>query len=75
MKKQITPTEATEAGYRALTTPYNTKERWMIDAVLADMLRGNTDAVEVQEATGTEVWRKNLIIAHPQALNIRAKQA
>ena len=47
----------------------------MIDAVLADMLRGNTDAVEVQEATGTEVWRKNLIIAHPQALNLRAKQA
>ena len=61
MKKQMTPTEATEAGYRALTTPYNLKERWMLDAVLADMRRGNTDAVEVQYATGTEVWRKNLI--------------
>jgi len=33
----------------------------MLDAVLADMRRGNTDAVEVQYATGTEVWRKNLI--------------
>jgi len=61
MNKQMTPTEAAEAGYRALTTPYNLKERWMLDAVLADMRRGNTDAVEVQYATGTAVWRKNLI--------------
>ena len=61
MKKQMTQTEAEEAGYRALTTPYTLKERWMLDAVLADMRRGNTDAVEVQHATGTEVWRKNLI--------------
>ena len=61
MKKQMTQTEAAEAGYRALTTPYTLQERWMLDAVLADMRRGNTDAVEVQYATGTEVWRKNLI--------------
>ena len=65
MKKQMTPTEATDAGYSALTTPYTLQERWMLDAVLADMRRGNTDAVEVQYATGTEVWRKNLTIAKP----------
>ena len=75
MKKQMTPTEATEAGYSALTTPYTLQERWMLDAVLADMKSGHTDAVEVRYAAGTEVWRKNLIIAHPQETNKKAKQS
>jgi hypothetical protein len=75
MKKYMTPTEATEAGYSALTTPYTLQERWMLDAVLADMKSGHTDAVEVRYLVGTEVWRKNLIIAHPQETNKTAKQA
>ena len=57
----MTPKEATEAGFRALTIPYYIKERWMLDAVLADMKRGNIDAVEVRKPAGIEVWRKNLI--------------
>ena len=65
MTKRMTPRTATEAGFRALTTPYTLKERRMLDAVLADMRRGNIDAVEVQYATGTEVWRKNLITTNP----------
>ena len=53
-----TPDEATAAGYRWLTTPYFLKERWMLDNVLADMRRGNIDAIEVRQPTGIEVWRK-----------------
>jgi len=75
MKKQMTPTEATEAGYSALTAPYTLQERWMLDAVLADLKSSNTDAVEVRYSAGTEVWRKNLIIAHPQETNKKAKQS
>ena len=57
----MTPKEATESGYQALTTPYLLKERWMLDVVMADMRRGNIDAIEIRTDTGTEVWRKNLI--------------
>ena len=61
MKKQMTPKEATDAGYEALTIHYYLKERWMLDAVLADMRRGGIEAVEVRKSQGVEVWRKNLI--------------
>ncbi len=61
MKTLMTRAEATAAGYGALTTPYSLKQRGMLDAVLADMKRGNIDAIEVRTDTGTEVWRKNLI--------------
>ena len=33
----------------------------MLDVVMADMRRGNIDAIEIRTDTGTEVWRKNLI--------------
>ena len=33
----------------------------MLDVVLADMKRGNIDAIEIRTGGGTEVWRKNLI--------------
>ena len=51
--------EATEKGYRPLTTAYNLPhEQWMIDNVMADMARGNIDAVLVGNDERPEVWRR-----------------
>jgi hypothetical protein len=54
----ITPDQATERGLRVLAGPYFKCEEWMIDAVLADMRRGNIEASIVENANGQrEVWR------------------
>jgi len=54
----MTKDNALKQGYRPMTTGYNLpKEQWMLDNVLADMKRGEIDAVLVDD-NGIEVWRK-----------------
>jgi hypothetical protein len=51
----MTPEQATQKGYAAMTRPYNLpSEQWMLDNVMADMARGHLDAIIVDD----EVWRK-----------------
>jgi hypothetical protein len=50
--------KAKKAGYRPLTRAYRVPdERWMLDRVRLDMLRGSIDHVLVRENGGTSVWR------------------
>jgi hypothetical protein len=54
----MTKDNALKQGYRPMTTGYNLpNEQWMLDNVLADMKRGEFDAVLVDD-NGIEVWRK-----------------
>jgi hypothetical protein len=58
MNAAITPEQAKERGLRVLAGPYFKCEAWMIDAVLADMRRGNIEAAIVENPHGQcEVWR------------------
>jgi hypothetical protein len=58
MNAAITPEQASERGLRVLAGPYFNCEAWMIDAVLADMRRGNIAASVIENANGQrEVWR------------------
>ena len=51
--------DAKAQGYRPLTNDYDLpKEQWMLNNVLADMERGNIDAVVVSGSSGVEVWRR-----------------
>ena len=60
MKRIITPKEAREANYRAMTQPYILpSEAWMLQNVVSDMVRAKADYALV--AVGeyeVEVWRK-----------------
>ena len=60
MKRIITPKEAKEAGYRAMTNPYELpKEADMLQNVVRDMVRGKADYALVAVAEyAVEVWRK-----------------
>jgi hypothetical protein len=60
MKRIITPKEAREAKYRAMTNPYVLpKEAWMLQNVVNDMVRGRADYALVAVADDqVEVWRK-----------------
>ena len=51
--------EARAAGYRALTGNYHLpEEQGMLDAVVADMRRGNIGYVLVKDRLGVAVWRR-----------------
>jgi len=57
----ITPKAARKQGYRAMTTQYILpRERWMIDGVIADLLRADAEWCLVKGAAwpGVEVWRR-----------------
>ena len=57
--KEMSVQAAEECGCRPLTTAYYLpSEQWMLDKVLADMQRGNIEAVLVPDGGGVEVWRK-----------------
>lgn len=57
--KQIDKDQAIQQKYRALTNPYFLpREKTMLDNVVADMQRGNVDAVLVPDRGGIEVWRR-----------------
>jgi hypothetical protein len=60
MKRIITPKEAKEAKYRAMTNPYVLpKEADMLQNVVLDMVRGKADYALVAVADDqVEVWRK-----------------
>jgi len=60
MKRIITPKEAKEAKYRAMTNPYFLpKEAWMLQNVVDDMLRAKADyALVAVGEDQVEVWRK-----------------
>lgn len=60
--KTMTEAAAKSQGYRPLTIAYNLpKEQDMLDTVLADMRRGNIEAVLVPGYGGPEVWRRGQI--------------
>ena len=51
--------KAEAAGYRALTQGYRLPgEQAMLDAVLADLRRGNISHVLVKDGAGVAVWRR-----------------
>lgn len=53
--------EASAAGYRAVTGPYQLpQEQRMLEGVLADMRRGRVDHVLVKMRRGVAVWRRSL---------------
>jgi hypothetical protein len=60
MKRIITPKEAKEAKYRAMTNPYVLpKEADMLQNVVLDMVRGKADyALVAVGEDQVEVWRK-----------------
>jgi hypothetical protein len=60
MRRIITPKEAREAKYRAMTNPYILpKEADMLQNVVLDMIRGKADYALVAVADdAVEVWRK-----------------
>ena len=54
------------SGYRAMTTAYRLPcEQGLLDAVLADMRRGEIDHVLVEEGSGVSVWRRGRNQAEP----------
>jgi hypothetical protein len=59
----MTPAQATQAGYKALTTPFHVRtESAMMEAVVCDMKRAGTPYLKVEVAPGrVEVWRKNWV--------------
>ena len=66
-QRQLSQMQATEQGYRALTVGYQLPaEQPMLDAVLADMQRGQIEHCTVHTSDGVEVWRKGLITATDQ---------
>lgn len=56
----LTMEEAIAKGYGALTRPYGTDQRWMMDRVLEDMRGGGIRHGVVQTGMGPEVWRANI---------------
>lgn len=53
-----TTKEARSRGLVPLTTAYTLPdEQWMINAVIHDMQRGQTEHAVVHAALGAEVWR------------------
>jgi hypothetical protein len=60
MRRIITPKQAKEAGYRAMTQPYVLpQEAWMLQGVIADMARAKADYALVEvKVEQVEVWRK-----------------
>ena len=60
MKRIITTKEAREGKYRAMTNPYVLpKEAWMLQNVIADMVRAKADyALVAVGEDQVEVWRK-----------------
>ena len=62
--------EARAAGYRALTCRYRLpEEQGMLDAVVADMRRGNIGYVQVKDRLGVSVWRKGRAAMNGTARN------
>jgi hypothetical protein len=60
MKREpLSPEEAAARNLRPLAGPYGKSERWMLDAVLSDLRRGNIFCAVVETAAGLEVWRTN----------------
>ena len=54
--------KADAAGYRALTQRYRLpREQAMLDAVLADLRRGNISHVLVKDRMGISVWRRGTL--------------
>ena len=57
----LTPTQKAKSdGYRPLTTAYKLPgEQWMLNNILADMKRANTDIVFVgEDQKSVEIWKK-----------------
>jgi hypothetical protein len=53
-----TAPRATALGYQRLTHPYYQGEEWMLDSVIADLVRGRCTFLLVQEYAGLAVFRK-----------------
>jgi hypothetical protein len=57
----LTPKQQAHSdGYRPLTTAYKLPgEQWMLNNILADMKRANTDIVFVgEDQKSVEIWKK-----------------
>ncbi len=53
--------EARDQGYSPLTSEYCERtEGWMLENVIADMVRGGIDWCVVRLSFGTAVWRKHM---------------
>lgn len=56
----LTTKEAEDKNLRPLTIEYKLpKEQWMVDNVIADMIRGNIQHALVDTPNGIEIWRSD----------------